>query len=259
MRTSTPIVSLVSSLAAAALAIAPIHAAMAAPEDDAAAEETPEGDAPEGEEAAEGETPEGETPEGETPEGETPEGETPEDMTPEEAEAAAAAEAEAAAAAEAEAAAAAEAEAAAAAEAEAEAAAAAEAEAAEPPPPSFIPEEDDKPEEPRIAGKPATGKGLIIAGSVVAGVGAAMTLTFSLITRKCSYDGPLQCRLENQDRFLIPMGAATLLTGTMLLGVGIGYHVNYKRWERWSPQEKKTVIVPTTLPGGGGLAWVGRF
>ncbi|MCA9706207.1 MAG: hypothetical protein KDK70_10190, partial [Myxococcales bacterium] len=161
--------------------------------------------------------------------------------------------------AEAEAAAAAEAEAEAAAAAEAEAAAAAEAEKqAEPPPPSFVPEEDDGPEEPMIAGKPATGKGLMIAGGVVAGVGLGLTITFSLITRKCSYDGPLQCRLQNQDNFLIPLGAATLLTGSMLLGVGAGYHVRYKRWKRLSG-EKKTALVPTTMNRGAGLAWVGRF
>lgn len=265
MRTSTPTVSLVSSLVAAALALAPVHGALAAApkgdkadkasaEDEAPKDEATEDEAPE-DEATEDEAAEGETPEDEAAEGETPEGETPEDeMTPEEAEAAAAAEAEA----EAEAAAAAEAEAAAAAEAEAAAAAEAEKEKeAEPPPPSFMPDEDDGPEEPRIAGKSATGKGLMIAGGVVAGVGLGLTITFSLITRNCSIEGPLQCGLQNQDTFLIPMGAATLLAGTMVLGVGVGYHIRYKRWKRLS--ENKTALLPTTLPRGAGLAWVGRF
>ncbi|MCA9649674.1 MAG: hypothetical protein KC501_07185 [Myxococcales bacterium] len=231
MRTSTPIVS---SLVAATLALAPVHDALAAPKaDDAAADETAE-DAPEDEEA-EGEEPsdeeaaEGEAAEGE--EGEPAEGE----LTEEEAEAAAAAEAEAAAAAEAE---------------------AAKSDS------SYLPEEDDRPPEPRIANKPAKGKGMMIAGGSAAGAGLAMTITFGLMTRHCSIDGPLQCRLQNQDDFLIPMGVATLLTGTMLLAVGVGYHLRYKKWERWTPEgDKKTALIPTpaAFRGGGGLVWSGRF
>jgi len=126
--------------------------------------------------------------------------------------------------------------------------------------PSYLPEEDDRPPEPRIANKPATGKGLMIAGGTVAGVGLGLTIAFSLMTRKCSIDGPLQCRLQNQDNFLIPAGAATLLTGTMLLGVGVGYFLRYKRWERWSPEDaKKTALVPTATRTSAGLALVGRF
>lgn len=122
--------------------------------------------------------------------------------------------------------------------------------------------EDARPPEPRIANKPATGKGLMIAGGTVAGVGLGLTIAFSLMTRKCSIDGPLQCGLQNQDNFLIPMGAATLLTGTMLLGVGVGYYLRYKRWERWTPEEgtgKRTAFVPTASRNGAGLALVGRF
>jgi hypothetical protein len=120
--------------------------------------------------------------------------------------------------------------------------------------------EDARPPEPRIGNKPAKGKGLMIAGGTVAGVGLGLTIAFTLMTRNCSFDGPLQCSLQNQDDFLIPAGAATLLTGTMLLGVGVGYHFKYKRWERWSPEDmKKTALVPTATRHGGGLAWVGRF
>jgi hypothetical protein len=148
---------------------------------------------------------------------------------------------------------------------EAEAAAEAKAKAkakadAKPPTPSYLPEEDDRPPEPRIANKPAKGKGLMIAGGTVAGVGLGLTIAFSLMTRKCSFDGPLQCSLQDQDDFLIPVGAATLLAGTMVLGVGVGYYLRYKRWERWSPDEdKKTALVPTAGRNGAGLAWVGRF
>lgn len=122
--------------------------------------------------------------------------------------------------------------------------------------------EDARPPEPRIANKPATGKGLMIAGGTVAGVGLGLTIAFSLMTRNCSIDGPLQCGLKNQDNFLIPMGAATLLTGTMLLGVGVGYYLRYKRWERWTPENgtgKRTAFVPTASRNGAGLAVVGRF
>jgi hypothetical protein len=144
---------------------------------------------------------------------------------------------------------------------EADAKAKAEAEAAaKPTTPSFIPDADDRPPEPRIANKPAKGKGLMIAGGTIAGVGLGLTIAFSLMTRKCSFDGPLQCSLQNQDDLLIPMGAATLLAGTMVLGVGVGYFFRYKRWERWSPEDdKKTALVPTADRNGAGLAWVGRF
>jgi hypothetical protein len=103
----------------------------------------------------------------------------------------------------------------------------------------------------------------MIAGGTVAGVGAGLTIAFTLMTRNCSIDGPLQCRLQNQDDFLIPMAAATLLTGTMLLGVGVGYALRYKRWERWTPENgartKKTAFVPTATRTSAGLALVGRF
>lgn len=127
----------------------------------------------------------------------------------------------------------------------------------------------DRPEEPRVAGKPRTGKGLMIAGGTVLGVGIAATITFGLMTRHCSYDGPLSCKLKDQDQLLIPLGAAATLAGAMLLAVGIGYHVHYKKWERWKPGDNekkkrrgrgsKTAFVPSVMPGGGGMVWAGRF
>ena len=99
----------------------------------------------------------------------------------------------------------------------------------------------------------------MIAGGTVAGVGLGMTIAFSLMTRNCSISGPLQCRLQNQDDFLIPMSAATLITGTMVLAVGVGYHLRYKRWKRNSMGDAKTALVPAPMRGGGGLAWAGRF
>lgn len=254
MRTSIPTVSLVSSLVAAAIAVAPFQVASAAPEDEAAAE-APEGET--AEPAAEGEAPEGEAAEpaeGEPAEGEAAEGEG-EAAEGEGEPAEEAAEGEGEAAEEP------------AEEAPAEEAAEGEGESTEETPeettPSFLDEEGDgRPPEPRIANKPAKGKGLMIAGGTVAGVGAGLTIAFSLMTRNCSFDGPLQCRLQNQDDFLIPLGAATLLTGTMILAVGIGYHVRYKKWETWSPEDDKKVSlipVPTAMRRGAGLAWGGRF
>ena len=42
------------------------------------------------------------------------------------------------------------------------------------------------------------------------------------------------------------------------LGVGVGYHIRYKRWKRNSSGQT-TALVPTTMKRGAGLAWVGRF
>jgi hypothetical protein len=131
----------------------------------------------------------------------------------------------------------------------------------------------DRPEEPRVGGKPRKGKGLMIAGGTVLGVGIGATVAFSLMTLNCSYDGPLQCKLKDQDQLLIPLGAATALLGAMLLAVGVGYHVQYKRWEAWKPgdnekkakkgrkgrERNKTALVPASFRGGGGLVWTGRF
>ncbi|HET6585915.1 MAG TPA: hypothetical protein VFG69_20805 [Nannocystaceae bacterium] len=130
----------------------------------------------------------------------------------------------------------------------------------------------DRPEEPRVGGKPRKGKGLMIAGGSVLGVGIAATITFSLMTRRCHYDGPLQCKLQDQDALLIPLGSAAALLGAMLLAVGIGYHVQYKKWEAWKPgdnekkkkgrkgrERSKTALVPGLFRGGAGVVWGGKF
>jgi hypothetical protein len=261
----------VSSLAATALLIAPLRASAAGPADDAAesapaeGEQQPaegaegegepaEGEAADGEQPAEGEGAEGA--EGEGAEAEGAEGEGAEGEGAEGEEAAAEGEgAEGEAAAEGEEAAA---------EGE-EAAAEGEEATTEPPPPELaVNPEDGRPDEPRIAGKPRTGKGLMIAGGVVLGAGIAATVTFSMITVGCSLDGPLQCKHEDQDDFLIPLGAATTLLGAIILGVGVGYHLNYRKWQNWKPgQDKKRktagMFVPTASRSGAGLGYVGRF
>ena len=86
------------------------------------------------------------------------------------------------------------------------------------------------------------------------------------MTRGCSLDGPLQCRYETQDEFLIPAGGAVILTGTILLAVGVGYHFHYKKWKAWTPEADKkkrrrraAIPMPALVKGGGALGWSGRF
>lgn len=144
----------------------------------------------------------------------------------------------------------------------------------EPPPPDPY---ANRPDEPRISGKPRKGKGMMIAGGTVLGASLAATITFGMITQHCSYNGPLECRLQDQDKFLLPLGGAGILLGAMILGVGVGYHVGYKRWEDWTPEKEaarqakrnknkrkkagaaKTALAPAMFRGGGGVAVFGRF
>lgn len=141
---------------------------------------------------------------------------------------------------------------------------------AEPAPEELMPSpEDERPDEPMIAGKPRKGKGLMIAGGTVLGVGIVSTVVFGLVSNHCSYDGPLQCKHQNDRDFLIPLGASVTLLGAMMLAVGIGYHFHYKKWERWAPgqddkkgkrsRRAKTALVPAMSPDGVGLSWSGRF
>lgn len=118
-----------------------------------------------------------------------------------------------------------------------------------------------RPEEPTIGGRPAKGTGLMIAGGSLMLLGTAGLVTVGLITQNCSFDGPLKCKYQNQGAFLIPMMAAPTLLGAILLAVGGGYRVRYKKWERWTPaQDKKSAMVlPVASRQGGGVAVVGRF
>lgn len=150
-------------------------------------------------------------------------------------------------------------------------AAAADESASEPPPPEEADPWAGRPDEPRIAGKPRTGKGLLIAGGATAGVGLVATIVFSVITLGCSVDGPTQCRYRNQDTVLIPIGIATLAIGGMLLAVGGGYYVQYKKWQNWKPGQleeprpkrvrgrRTAVVAPGWIPGGATLGYAVRF
>ncbi|PRP92378.1 hypothetical protein ENSA5_49480 [Enhygromyxa salina] len=251
-----------SSVLATSLSLVPMTSAWAAPPDAVDAEgEAEEGDAPEGEaaegEVAEGEQPEGEVAEGEAPEGETAEGEGAEGEQPEgEVAEGEAAEGEAAEGEEPEPEVVAPED-----EAEAELPEADEVEAeAVEEEPELVPEGPLRPPEPTWGPKdqyPMNGKGMLITGGLITGLGAAFIVTSVLIT-DCNFDSALSCKLGDQRDFLIPLSVAATGLGVLLVGVGIGNHVKYKRWERWAPE--KTAVVPTLVPGGGGgVAWVGKF
>ena len=130
---------------------------------------------------------------------------------------------------------------------------------AEPPPPAADPGEM-RPPEPTWGPKnqyPRNGKGMLITGGVTTGLGAAFIVTSVLITR-CDFESSLSCRFGDQRDFLIPTAVATTGLGLLLVGVGIGNHIKYKRWQNWTPE--KTAVVPTYVPGGGGgVAFVGKF
>ncbi len=132
--------------------------------------------------------------------------------------------------------------------------------------PAYDPD-NEPPPEPRIAGKPRTGKGLMIAGGTTLGVGILASFGAAALTTWCSYSGPLHCKHNDQKNLLIPGGVTIALTGAVILGVGVAYHLGYKRWERWTPgqDKKKTakktaqVVAPIMIRGGGGLGYVASF
>lgn len=85
--------------------------------------------------------------------------------------------------------------------------------------------------EPRIAERPRTGKGLLIAGGTVLGAGIALTIAFGAMTRGCREDGPLACRYRSEDTFLLPLGITVITSGVMLMAIGGGYFGHYRRWQ----------------------------
>ena len=119
------------------------------------------------------------------------------------------------------------------------------------------PEGPTRPPEPRVADKPYTGKGLIITGATVTGVGAAFIVTSLLIT-KCDYNSSLNCKYGAQRELLVPTAAVTTALGVTLLTVGLIKRANYKRWERWTPGQEAT-LAPTFGRDGAGFAYSARF
>lgn len=211
--------SVLASVLATAVSLAPVQAVAAPPEE-----------APEGEE---GSVEVGAPEEGETAEGETPEGETPVEIEPPVEEPTDEGEVEG--------------------EGEGE-----EEPAAEEVPTAIEDSGPLRPPEPTWGPKsqyPRNGKGMLITGGITTGLGAAFIVTSILLTR-CDFDSALSCKFGDQRDFLVPTAVATTGLGLLLIGVGVANHVKYKKWQNWTPE---TAVVPSYVPGGGGVAWVGRF
>jgi hypothetical protein len=114
-----------------------------------------------------------------------------------------------------------------------------------------------------IAGKPAKGKGMMIAGGVLLGGGIAGTIASILLTSCPEPANTVGCKYSTHRTLAVPVAGSVTLVGGLLLGVGIAYAVRYKKWQRWKPEDdkkiKKTALVPTFMPGGAGVGYVGRF
>lgn len=135
-----------------------------------------------------------------------------------------------------------------------------------PAPAPVVPEGPERPPEPTVGqGKyKAKGTGLMIAGGTLFGVGLAGVLTTYFLTRCPEEDleNNFACKNRQHNTFAIPATASLALLGAVLLLVGAGYHVRYKRWERWTPEaaaKKKSALSPTFLRGGAGLSYTLKF
>jgi hypothetical protein len=133
-----------------------------------------------------------------------------------------------------------------------------------PAPAPVIPEGPERPPEPTIGNNKykAKGTGLMIAGGTLFGVGLAGVLTTYFLTRCDEIEDSFACKNKQNSTFAVPATASLALLGAVLLFVGVGYHVRYKRWERWTPEsvaKKKTALTPTLLRGGGGLSYTVKF
>jgi len=135
-----------------------------------------------------------------------------------------------------------------------------EEEAAPPPPPE--PQGPERPPEPTVAnGKyKAKGNGLMISGGVLLGLGAAGLISSILLTRCDEPANTFSCKNKQHNTFAVPATAAATLLGAVLLFVGVGYRLRYKRWENWKPEDApKTAVYPTMLRGGAGVGYSLRF
>lgn len=130
------------------------------------------------------------------------------------------------------------------------------------PPAPVVPEGPERPPEPTVGnGKyKAKGTGLLIAGGTLFGVGLAGVLTTYFLTRCTELEDTFACNNRQNSTFAVPATAALTLLGAVILLVGAGYHVRYKRWERWTPgPNKKTALTPTMLRGGAGVSYTVKF
>jgi hypothetical protein len=133
-------------------------------------------------------------------------------------------------------------------------------------PPPVVPEGPERPAEPTLGnGKyKAKGTGLMIAGGTLFGVGIAGVITTYFLTRcpDTDLENNFACKNRDHNTFAVPATVSLALLGAVLLLVGAGYNVRYKRWERWTPEaaaKKKTAITPTFLRGGAGVSYTVKF
>ncbi len=134
-------------------------------------------------------------------------------------------------------------------------------EAAAPPPPP-VPEGPVRPPEPTVAnGKyKAKGTGLMIAGGTLLGLGIVGVVASYFGTRCEEPANSFSCKNKQHNTFAVPATGAAALLGAVLLMVGVGYRVRYKKWERWTPgPNSKTALYPTMLRGGAGIGYTVKF
>lgn len=133
---------------------------------------------------------------------------------------------------------------------------------AEAPPPPPVPEGPERPPEPTVAnGKyKAKGTGLMIAGGALLGLGVAGVLASYFLTKCDAPADTFACKQHHNNTFAVPATGAAALLGAVLLAVGVGYRVRYKKWERWTPgTAPKTALYPTMLRGGAGVGYSVKF
>jgi hypothetical protein len=134
--------------------------------------------------------------------------------------------------------------------------------AAEAPPPPPAPEGPVRPPEPTVAnGKyKAKGTGLMIAGGALLGLGVAGVVTSFFLTKCPEPADSFACKNQQHNTFAVPATGAAALLGAVLLAVGVGYRLRYKKWERWTPDSApKTALYPTMLRGGAGVGYTVKF
>lgn len=132
----------------------------------------------------------------------------------------------------------------------------------EAPAPPPVPLGPERPPEPTVAnGKyKAKGTGLMIAGGVLLGLGVAGVATSFVLTRCPEPADSFACKNQQHNTFAVPATGAAALLGAVLLAVGVGYRVRYKKWERWTPgTATKTALYPTMLRGGAGVGYTVKF
>jgi Ca2+/Na+ antiporter len=100
----------------------------------------------------------------------------------------------------------------------------------------------------------------MIAGGTLLGLGAAGLISSIMLTRCNTLEDNFACKNQHNSTFAVPATAAATLLGAVLLFVGVGYRVRYKKWENWKPENApKTAVYPTLLRGGAGVGYSLRF